>query len=101
MPRRERVAQALVDPRAGLGVVAAEVGVVAADDGKEFGDDEAAATAGAGEDAEERLVLDGLPRARVREAERGPRGGVEDEVARVRVMYLNFVHTRTIPFMFG
>ncbi|RCV31688.1 hypothetical protein SETIT_6G198200v2 [Setaria italica] len=85
VPRRERVAQALVDPLAGVGVVATEVGVVAADDGQELRDDVAAAAAGAGEDADDRLVLDGLLRARVREAERGPRGGVEDEVARVRV----------------
>nr|TKW11004.1 hypothetical protein SEVIR_6G205600v2 [Setaria viridis] len=85
VPRRERVAQALVDPLAGVGVVATEVGVVAADDGQELRDDVAATAAGAGEDADDRLVLDGLLRARVREAERGPRGGVEDEVARVRV----------------
>ncbi|PVH37122.1 hypothetical protein PAHAL_6G251200 [Panicum hallii] len=83
--RRERVVQALVDPLAGVGVVAAELGVVAADDGQELGDHVAAAAAGAGEDAEEPLVLDGLLGARVREAERGPRGGVEDEVARVGV----------------
>ncbi|KAG2584763.1 hypothetical protein PVAP13_6KG340900 [Panicum virgatum] len=57
--RRERVAHALVDPGAGVGVVAAEVGA-------------------------ERLVLDRLPGAQVREAERGARGGVQDEVARVR-----------------
>ncbi|CAO2202383.1 unnamed protein product [Urochloa humidicola] len=87
VPRRERVAERLVDPLAGVGVVAAEVGVVAADDGEELGYDVAAAAAGAGEEADERLVLDGRvgATARVREAERGPRGGVQDEVARVGV----------------
>jgi hypothetical protein len=40
--------------------------------------------AGEWKDTDERLVLDGLLWVRVREAERGARGGVEDEVAQVR-----------------
>jgi len=77
--RWERVALLLVDPLADVGVEAAEVGLVGAHERQELGDHVAA-----GKDANERLVLDSQLGVWVREAERGARGGVEDEVARVR-----------------
>jgi hypothetical protein len=49
----------LVDPLADVGVEAAEVGLVGAHERQELGDDVAAGAAGAGEDADECLVLDG------------------------------------------
>uniref|UniRef100_A0A0Q3V454 Uncharacterized protein n=1 Tax=Setaria italica TaxID=4555 RepID=A0A0Q3V454_SETIT len=84
-PRRERVVHALDDPLAEVGEVAAEAGLVAAEHGHELSNHVAAAAAGAGDEADERLVLDGLLRAGVREAERGAGGGVEDEIARLGV----------------
>jgi hypothetical protein len=89
---------ALVDPLADVGGVAAEVGRVAADEGQEHGNHIAAAV---GEDPDERLVLDGLLRPRVRETERGSRDGVKDEEARVVVPPRDALHAGAVDVDVG